>query len=130
VTPDRDIFFIFAELSVALAGFSAIIGVLSGRRDSVDHKANVLRLQVMLETCFMVAAVALIPVLLDKFGIGHDAIWRVASATFLCIAIPFEFVAQNRAEESAENDSAQVQHQHGQLHLDAWGGSVAGGNLD
>ena len=44
----------------------------------------------------MVAAAALVPVLLDKFDINHSVLWRVASAVFLCIAIPFEFVARNR----------------------------------
>lgn len=95
---DKDILFIFAELAVALAGFSAIIGVLSSRRGSADLQMNSLRLQVMLETCFMVAAAALIPLLLDKFNIGHSILWRVASAAFLCVAIPFEFVARNRTK--------------------------------
>ncbi len=58
---DKDILFTLAELAVALAGFSAIIGVLSSRKDSADLKVNALRLQVMLETCFMVAAAALVP---------------------------------------------------------------------
>ena len=95
---DKDILTILAELAVALAGFSAVIGVLSSRRDSADLKVNALRLQVMLETCFMVAAAALVPVLLNKFDISHSVLWRVASAVFLCIAIPFEFVARNRTK--------------------------------
>jgi hypothetical protein len=93
---DKDLLYILAELAVALAGFSAVIGVLSSRRDLADLKVNALRLQVMLETCFMVAAAALVPVLLDKFDISHSVLWRAASAVFLCIAIPFEFVARNR----------------------------------
>jgi len=93
---DKDILFLFAELAVALAGFSTVIGVLSSRKDTTDLKVNALRLQVMLETCFMVAAAALIPALLEKFDLGQSAIWRVASGFFLCMAIPFEFVAQNR----------------------------------
>ena len=66
---DTDILFIFAELSVALAGFSAIIGVLGSRKAIVDVRVNSLRIQVMLETCFMVAAAALVPALLSRFGI-------------------------------------------------------------
>ena len=96
---DKDILFILAELAVALAGFSAVIGVLSSRRDSADLTVNALRLQVMLETCFMVAAAALLPVLLDKFNISHSALWRGASALFLCIAIPFEFIAHKRTKD-------------------------------
>lgn len=87
---EKDALFTLAELAVALAGFSAIIGVLSTRKGSSDIQVNSLRLQVMLETCFMVAAASLIPVLLDQFGMDH--------AVFLCVAIPFEFVARNRTK--------------------------------
>ena len=55
---DRDMLFTFAEIAIALAGFSAIIGVLSSRQQSIDLKANSLRLQVMLETCFMAEFIA------------------------------------------------------------------------
>lgn len=99
---DRDILYTFAELAVALAGFSAVIGVLSSRRASADLTINALRLQVMLETCFMVAAAALVPVLLDKFNIDQSLVWRISSAAFLCIAIPFEFVARARTKNLAK----------------------------
>ena len=96
---DKDMLFSIAELAVALAGFSAIIGVLSSRRESINLKVNTLRLQVMLETCFMVAAAALIPVIIEKFGVESTMLWRFSSAAFLCIAIPFEFVARNRTKD-------------------------------
>ena len=95
---EKDVLFTLAEIAIALAGFSAIIGVLSTRRGSIDLQVNSLRLQVMLETCFMVAAASLVPVLLDQFGLASSALWRTASAAFLCLAIPFEFVARNRTK--------------------------------
>ena len=96
---ERDVLFTLAELAVALAGFSAIIGVLSTRKGSSEIQVNSLRLQVMLETCFMVAAASLIPVLLDQFSMAPAVLWRVASAAFLCMAIPYEFVARNRTKD-------------------------------
>ena len=93
---EKDVLFTVAELAVALAGFSAIIGVLSTRRGSIDLQVNSLRLQVMLETCFMVAAASLMPVLLEQFGVASSVLWRTASAAFLCLAIPFEFIARKR----------------------------------
>lgn len=96
---ERDVLFTLAELAVALAGFSAIIGVLSTRKGSSEIRVNSLRLQVMLETCFMVAAASLIPVLLDQFSMAPAALWRVASAAFLCILIPYEFIARNRTKD-------------------------------
>ena len=65
---DKDILYTLAELAVALAGFSAIIGVLSSRRDPTDRQVNALRLQIMLETCFMVAAAALAGNLFVQFA--------------------------------------------------------------
>jgi len=95
---EKDVLLTIAELAVALAGFSAIIGVLSTRKRSSGLQINSLRLQVMLETCFMVAVAALIPVLLERFSIASPVLWRGASAAFLCIAIPYEFVARSRTK--------------------------------
>ncbi len=95
---DRDVLFTVAEIAVALAGFSAIIGVLSTRKSSGDLRVNSLRLQVMLETCFMVAAAALIPVVLEQFDLAAPVLWQVASAAFLCVVIPYEFVARKRTK--------------------------------
>ena len=96
---DKDVLIVFAEIAVALAGFSALIGVLSSRRDPTDLKVNALRLQIMLETCFMIVVVALVPIIFDKFGVDGNLLWRAASAAFLCIAIPFELVARGRTKD-------------------------------
>lgn len=96
---DRDTLFTFAEIAIALAGFSAIIGVLSSRRTAVDLRVNALRLQVMLETCFMVAAASVAPILVQHFGGNTEYFWQIASALFLCVAIPFEFVARARTKD-------------------------------
>lgn len=96
---DTDLLYTLAEIAVALAGFSAIIGVLSSRRESADLKINALRLQVMLETCFMVAAAALTPIIVSHFAGEAPMLWRISAALFLCVAIPFEFVAMRRTRD-------------------------------
>ena len=96
---DRDMLFTFAEIAIALAGFSAIIGVLSSRQQSIDLKANSLRLQVMLETCFMAAAASVVPVMIQTFGGNSAWLWQISAALFLCIAIPFEFIARARTKD-------------------------------
>lgn len=96
---DKDTLFTLAEVAVALAGFSAIVGVLSSRKDSTDLKVNVLRLQVMLETCFMVAFAALVPAILHHFDVDDSILWRIASALFLCVALPFEIIARRRTKD-------------------------------
>ena len=96
---DTSILYTLAEIAVALAGFSAIIGVLSSRRDSADLKVNALRLQVMLETCFMVAAAAIAPIIVDQFLPDSPYLWQISAFLFLCVAIPFEFVAMHRTRD-------------------------------
>ena len=57
-----------AEIGVALAGFSAVIGVLGSRSGRSDTRVDALRLQAMLESGLMVAFFALLPVLITVFG--------------------------------------------------------------
>lgn len=64
---EKDILLTIAELAIALAGFSAIIGVLSTRKSSSGLKINSLRLQVMLETCFMVAGILFVQFAAESF---------------------------------------------------------------
>ena len=96
---EADTLFIFAELAVALAGFSAIIGILGSRPGTSDVRVDGLRLQVMLETSLFVAASALVPVLLDHFGIASHTMWRISSAMFLMVQIPMEFVSIRRSKK-------------------------------
>lgn len=85
-----------AEIAIALAGFSAVIGVLGTRSGRSDLRVDALRLQVMLECALGIVAFALIPLLLGRFGFEADMPWRIASAAFLCYAIPNEILAHVR----------------------------------
>jgi hypothetical protein len=50
----------------------------------------------MLETSLLVAAFAIVPELLGRFGIAAPALWRIAGGIFLLVQIPLEFVALRR----------------------------------
>ena len=97
--PETDVLFLIAELAVALAGFSAVIGVLGSRPSTSDVRVDGLRLQVMLETGLFVAAAVLVPVILDHFGIESHLVWRISSAIFLLYQIPGEFLAARRTKK-------------------------------
>ena len=96
--PETDVLFLFAELAVALAGFSAVIGVLGSRPSTADIRVDGLRLQVMLETSLFVAAAVLLPVILEHFGIESQMVWQISSAIFLLYQIPGEFIAAKRTK--------------------------------
>lgn len=96
---ETGLLFLLAEISVALAGFSAIIGVLGSRSGRSEVRVDALRLQAMLETSFVVAAASILPALLDHFGIAVSASWRISSALFLLVQIPSEIIGIRRTKE-------------------------------
>ena len=93
---ERDLLLTIAEVSVGLAGFSAIVGLLGHRTGRSDIEVDVLRLQVMLEMSLLVAAGAFLPVLISLFDIEAWTAWRVSTAVWLLVAIPSEIIAWYR----------------------------------
>jgi hypothetical protein len=93
---EHDFLFTIAEISVGLAGFSAIVGFLGGRKGRADLRTDALRLQVMLEMSLQVAGAALVPVLVSHFGFETWVTWRISAAIWLLVAIPAEIIAWRR----------------------------------
>jgi len=93
---EQDLLLAIAEVSVGLAGFSAIVGLLGSRSGRSDLRVDALRLQVMLETSLMVAAYAFVPVLVSIFDLETSTTWRISAAAWLVIGIPTEIVAWRR----------------------------------
>ena len=85
---EKDLLLTIAEVSVALAGFSAIVGLLGNRSGRSDIKVDALRLQVMLELALMVAAGAFMPVLISLFEFDVWTTWRIAAAISLTLPSP------------------------------------------
>ena len=93
---EQDLLLAIAEVSVGLAGFSAIVGLLGRRSGRSDIKVDALRLQVMLEMSLLVAAGAFLPVLVSLFEFEVWNAWRVSAVAWLAIAIPSEIIAWHR----------------------------------
>jgi hypothetical protein len=93
---ERDLLLTIAEVSVGLAGFSAIVGLLGHRAGRSDIKVDALRLQVMLEMSLLVAAGAFLPVLISLFDFEDRAVWRISAVVWLLVAIPSEIIAWYR----------------------------------
>ena len=64
---EQDLLLTIAEVSVGLAGFSAIVGLLGHQSGRSDLKVDALRLQVMLEASLLVAAYSFLPLLISNF---------------------------------------------------------------
>ncbi len=99
---ERDLLLTIAEVSVGLAGFSAIVGLLGHRSGRSDVKVDALRLQAMLEMSLLVAAGAFLPVLVSLFDLEVWTSWRISTAVFLAIAIPSEIIGWHRTRNMSD----------------------------
>jgi hypothetical protein len=93
---EQDLLLTIAEVSVGLAGFSAIVGLLGHRSGRSDIKVDALRLQAMLEMSLLVAAGAFLPVLVSLFDLEVWTAWRISTAAWLVVAVPSEIIAWHR----------------------------------
>jgi hypothetical protein len=96
---EKDLLLTIAEVSVGLAGFSAIVGLLGNRSGRSDIQVDSLRLQVMLEMALLVAAGGFLPVFVSLFEFEIWTTWRIATAAWLVIAIPSEIIAWSRTRD-------------------------------
>jgi hypothetical protein len=86
----RDTLLTLAEIAVALAGFTGLVGVL-GRGGAEDASSGLswLRLRTMLEVALRNAAFALMPLPLLGVVSSETAIWRVSSGIYLVTVIAY-----------------------------------------
>jgi hypothetical protein len=96
---ETDLLLTIAEVSVGLAGFSAIVGLLGNRSGRSGIQIDALRLQVMLEVALLVAAGAFVPVVISLFEFDVWTSWRIAAVAWLVVAVPYEIIAWLRTRD-------------------------------
>ena len=76
-----------AQVAVALAGFS---GLLAGVRSASEQESriNLTRVRTIIETSLPIAALTLLPTLLNGLGLGEIAAFRISAVVFLVGLIP------------------------------------------
>jgi hypothetical protein len=72
-----------AELAVAFAGFSSLIGVFSRRRDGAVDPAVVNRLRVLLDYSLITLFSCLVPFLPIIAGVSEAVVWQFSSAAWV-----------------------------------------------
>jgi len=73
----------FAQIAIALAGFSSLIGLLGARSGRSHPRLDAARLQIMLDASLFVAFFSLLPLVPIKFGMESGLGWRVSAIAFL-----------------------------------------------
>lgn len=70
-----------AEVSIAFAGFSGVVGVFGYRNRQSDYRLKFFRVGGMVGFSLIAALFSFVPLLLSAIGIPEAVVWRLASGT-------------------------------------------------
>lgn len=97
----RDTLLTLAEIAVALAGFTGIVGALGRRGADASREISWLRLRAMLEVSLRNAAFALLPIPFLGVASSETAIWRIASGAYLVVVPAYILFRRRQANAAA-----------------------------
>jgi len=78
---------LFAELAIAVAGFTAIISVFGPDRGESGGIMQAIRVKMMLEVSICTMFASLFPLLLGTMGLPSWVTWRVAGGVMVVLAV-------------------------------------------
>jgi hypothetical protein len=87
-----------AEIAIALGGFSALVAILQ-RTGENQSRAEIFRLQIMLEASLFVVALSVAPGVIRELGVSESNIWRISAALFLMIDVAIGVAAWIRGHD-------------------------------
>ena len=71
-----------AEIAVAVAGFSGVVGVFGRQHSRGDPRVDATRLRSLVETGLLAAGLCVAPSIVTETGIDPSLAWRLASVLF------------------------------------------------
>ena len=80
---DSDILLTIAEVAVAFAGFSSLVGILGQRSSLDDPRVLGVRMRAMLLSSLLVVAFSILPVVMARYGATPELLWRSSSLALL-----------------------------------------------
>ena len=95
----QDLLQTFAEVSVAFAGFSAVVSAFDRRTEDDDPRMRHYRVRVMVEYSVCVTLFAFVPALIDAAIHDADWAWRIASLGLGIVWTVIGLQAKRRARE-------------------------------
>ncbi len=75
----------FAQVSIALVGFAAVVSVLS--RSRLPPIARLFRIRALLFTGMTALAGSLVPLVLHKFGLSASSLWLSSTVLLFCLIL-------------------------------------------
>lgn len=83
IVDTQDLLLTTAELAVAFAGFSSLVGIFARRRDEGVDRRVVNALRVMLDYALITLFACLVPFLPMLAGASEPAVWQFSSAAWI-----------------------------------------------
>ena len=77
--PESDVLLTIAEVAVAFAGFSSLVGILGQRSSLDDPRVLGVRMRAMLLSSLVVVAFSILPVALGRYAATSELVWRSSS---------------------------------------------------
>lgn len=81
----------FAQVSIALVGFAAVVSVLS--RSRLPPITRLFRIRVLLFTGMTALAGSLVPLVLHKFDLSASSLWLSSTVFLFCLTLASNFHA-------------------------------------
>jgi len=82
-----DLLKLFAELAVAVAGFTAIVSVFGPHRGGSGGIIQAIRVKMMLEVSIFTMFASLLPLLIGTLGVPSWVTWRVAGSVMFALGV-------------------------------------------
>ena len=82
-----DLLMLFAELAVAVAGFTAIVSVFGPHRGGSGGLVQAMRVRQMLEVSLFTMFASLLPPLIGTMGLPSWVTWRVAGSVMFVLCV-------------------------------------------
>lgn len=79
---DSDLLLTISEVAAAFAGFASLVTILGQRTPGDDVRVSSLRMRAMVLYSLLVVAFALVPFVLNRYGLPELVVWRVSSVLF------------------------------------------------
>ncbi len=90
----------FAEVGIAVAGFSGIAAALDSKSGETWADAKVVGLRLLLETAGLVVFFAFVPQVLDRASLPDSTIWRVAAGAYALAHLAHGRTVMRRMKQS------------------------------
>jgi hypothetical protein len=100
-----DLFNLFAELAIAVAGFTAIVSVFGPHRGGSGGIVQAIRVKMMLEVSIVTMFASLLPLLIGTLGLPAWVTWRIAGSVMsvFCVLL---WVSQLRLVRKRDIENA------------------------